>query len=72
MQLVELESYRPQEHGLFINQVNPLLVTHPSTRLIAFQTRNYDLILRNTETGRNAILAKSKHPFKSLVFSRTF
>lgn len=71
MQLVETDNYSPQEHGFFPNQNLPLLATHPSARLIAYQTRNYDLILRNTATGRNAILAKSTHPFKALVFSRT-
>lgn len=71
MQLVETESYQPQQQALFVHSQSPCLAVHPSGRYMAFQTRNHEIILRNSATGRAFTLFTSAHSIQNISFTRT-
>lgn len=55
--------FEPQKHAFFLNAETPLLKTHESTDYLAFTTRNNELVLHNTKTGRSSVLLQSDHCF---------
>lgn len=72
MQLVETESYLPQQQALFVHSQFPCLAVHPSGRYMTFQTRNLEIILRNSATGRAFTLFASAHPIQNIIFTRIY
>lgn len=70
MHLQTLLEFSPQKHALFLHPRTPLLRTHESTDFLAFATRNNEVVLHNTKTGRSTLLLKSQHGIAELAFTR--
>jgi len=70
MHLRTLWEFCPQKHALFLHPKKALLCVHESTDFVAAVTRNNEVVLHNTKTGRSSTLLKSQNGIDCLTFTR--